>query len=117
MKKVRVFRAWFSQRLDGLTIGPGDLLKIAIHSKTKLFPSVPPAPIPIRDEGEVTADEAASDPPSPKEVEAENVKVDENKNDPGAEGDVEIEGMSELLAHEAADNQALKGQMEEYTRA
>ena len=57
----------------GLAIGPGDLLKLATHSQVKLLPAVPPMPIPVRGEeeageGDATADEAASDPPSPEEV-------------------------------------------------
>ena len=83
-------KMWGKERLAGLTIGPGDLLEIATHWKTKLYPCLPPAPVPLQEEGEGTADEAASDPPSPKEVESENVEVDENKNEQKAGGDVEI---------------------------
>ena len=86
---------WDKERLAGLSIGPSDLLKIATHSKMKLYPTLPPAPVPLRDEGEATADEAASDPPSPKEVGPGNVNKDKEKEDSGGEN--EIEGMDELL--------------------
>ena len=87
-------KMWDKERLAGLTIGPGDLLNIGTHSKTKLYPTLLPAPVPLQlqEEGEGTADEAASDPPSPKEAGKENVEVDENKNEQKAEDDVEIEG-------------------------
>ena len=101
---------WDKARLAGLSIGPSDLLKIATHSKMKLYPTLPPAPVPLRDEGEATADEAASDPPSPKEVGPGNVDKDKEKEDSG--GDV-IEGMDELLENEAAEEQARKRQMAE----
>ena len=39
---------WDKERLAGLSIGPSDLLKIATHSKMKLCPTLPPAPIPLR---------------------------------------------------------------------
>ena len=64
-----------------MTIGPSDLLKLATHSQVKLLPAVPPMPIPVRAqeevEGEATADEAASDPPSPKEVHGEMLEETE----------------------------------------
>ena len=65
-------KMWDKERLAGLAIGPSDLLKLATHSKVKLLPAVPPMPRPVQNQGEVegdvTADEAASDPPSPEEV-------------------------------------------------
>ena len=68
-------KLWDKERLVGLTIGPGDLLKLATHSQVKVLPAVPPMPIPVRDQEEVeeeaTADEAASDPPSPEGVHGE----------------------------------------------
>ena len=102
---------WDKERLAGLSIGPSDLLKIATHSKMKLYPTLPPAPVPLRDEGEATADEAASDPPSPKEVGPGNAENDREKEDSG--GDHEIEGMAELLENETAEEQSLKRQIAE----
>ena len=68
-------KLWDKEKLVGLTIGPGDLLKLATHSQVKVLPAVPPMPIPVRDqeegEEEATADEAASDPPSPEGVHEE----------------------------------------------
>ena len=90
-------------------------MKIATHSKTKLYPSLPPAPVPLQEDGEGTTDEAASDPPSPQEVEKEKNEAEEDQNQTRAGDDVEIEGMDEMLRQEEAENQALKRQMEEAT--
>ncbi len=43
------------------------------------------------------------------------MEADEDKNEHKAGDDVEIEGMAEVLEQEEAENQALKGQMEEAT--
>ncbi len=64
-------KMWDKERLVGLTIGPADLLKIAAHSKVKLLPAIPPPVMPVRDGGDGTADEAASDPPSPTTVQGD----------------------------------------------
>ncbi len=64
-------KMWDKEKLAGLKISPADLLKLATHSKVKLLPAIAPVPVPIRDEGEGPADEAASDPPSPTTVQGD----------------------------------------------
>ena len=99
------------ERLVGLTIGPADLLKIATHSKVKLLPAIPPPALPVRDEGDGTADEAASDPPSPTTVQGDEVgeKI-ENQELPG--DDVAGDELDVLFADEEFEQQHTKRRLE-----
>ena len=100
---------WDDKMLASLVIGPSDLLKIATHSKVKLMPSMPPLPVPVREEEEPSP-EAASDPPSKASESGDRPEVLEQDDD----NVVEIEGMAEMQAEEREEHQAAKRLMESY---
>ena len=104
-------KMWDKERSVGLTIGPADVLKIATHSKVKLLPAIPPPAMPVRDEGDGTADEAASDPPSPTTVQGDEVgeKI-ENQELPG--DDVAGDDLDVLFADEEFEQQHTKRRLE-----
>ena len=95
--------------LASLVIGPSDLLKIATHSKVKLMPSMPPLPVPVREEEEPSP-EAASDPPSKASESGDRPEMLEQ--DDG--GEVEIEGLADMQDEEREEHQAAKRLMESY---
>ena len=102
-------KMWDDKMLASLVIGPSDLLKIATHSKVKLIPSMPPLPVPVREEEEPSP-EAASDPPSKASESGDRPEVLEQ--DDG--GEIEIEGLAEIQAEEQEEHQAAKRLMESY---
>ena len=104
-------KMWDKERLVGLTIGPADLLKIATHSKVKLLPASPPPVMPVRDGGDGTADEAASDPPSPTTVQGDEGR--ERTEDQGVpDGDVAGDELDVLFADEEFEQQPTKRSLE-----